>query len=122
MLTTEIHEAAVEFGRALRQAPAVAAYRAASEALDADPVSQAALENLRGHLAAVTRIQQAGQTPAPEELDLLRDRQAAVRASATIMAYLRTTNDMKAYLPGIAREVSETLGADYGNLIAPTSC
>jgi hypothetical protein len=30
MLSTELHEAAVEFGRALRQAPAVATYRSPS--------------------------------------------------------------------------------------------
>jgi hypothetical protein len=29
---------------------------------------------------------------------------------------------VKAYLPIVARTVSAALGADYANLIAPTSC
>ena len=38
------------------------------------------------------------------------------------MAHLRATNDVKAFLPDVAREVSAALGADYASLIAPTSC
>jgi hypothetical protein len=38
------------------------------------------------------------------------------------MAHLRATNDVKAYLPVVARTVSAALGADYASLIAPTSC
>ena len=122
MLSTELHDAAVAFGRSLAQAPAVAAYRAASAALDADPIAQTVLANLREQLAAVARIQQTGLTPSPGDLDRLRERQAAVRANDCVMASLRTTNDVKAYLPVVAREVSVALGTDYASLIAPTSC
>jgi len=38
------------------------------------------------------------------------------------MAHLRATNDVKVYLPSVAREVSAALGADYGSLVAPASC
>ena len=48
--------------------------------------------------------------------------QAAVRGNEAIMAHLRATNDVKVYLPAVAREVSAALGTDYGSLIAPTSC
>jgi hypothetical protein len=38
------------------------------------------------------------------------------------MAHLRATNDVKAYLPIVARTVSAALGADYASLIAPSGC
>ncbi len=38
------------------------------------------------------------------------------------MAHLRATNDVKAFLPTVATEVSRALGTDYARLIAPTSC
>ena len=52
MLSTELHEATVEFARALRQAPAVATYRVAVEALDADPAAQGLMADLRKHQGA----------------------------------------------------------------------
>jgi cell fate (sporulation/competence/biofilm development) regulator YlbF (YheA/YmcA/DUF963 family) len=122
MLSTDINEAAVEFSRALRQAPAVAIYRVAADALEADPVAQGLLADLREHQVSLARTQRAGLTPSREQIDRLRLCQAAVRANEAIMAHLRATNEVKAYLPAIAREVSAALGADYGSLVAPTSC
>lgn len=122
MLTTELNEAAIEFGRALRQAPAVAIFRVAADVLDADPVAQGLLADLREQQGNVVRMQQTGLTPSQEQVDRLRMCQAAVRANQAIMAHLRATNDVKAFLPEIAREVSSALGADYASLIAPTSC
>ena len=122
MLTTEIHEAAVEFGRALRQAPAVAAYRAAADALDADLAAQQLMADLREQQGSLTRMQRAGLTPSQEQIDQLRLCQAAVRANQAIMAHLRATNDVKAFLPTVALEVSAALGTDYANLVTPTSC
>lgn len=122
MLSTELHEAAVEFGRTLRQAPAVAAYRVAVDVLDGDPVAQGLLADLREQQGSLTRTQEAGLTPSREQIDRLRLCQAAARGNQMIMAHLRATNDVKAYLPDIAREVSAALGADYGSLVAPTSC
>jgi cell fate (sporulation/competence/biofilm development) regulator YlbF (YheA/YmcA/DUF963 family) len=122
MLTTEIHEAAVEFGRALRQAPAVSTYRAAEAALDADPDAQALMAELRHLQQAFIEAQQRGETPAPDAMDALRRCQADVRANEVIMAHLRATSDVKAFLPAVASEVSRALGADYARLIAPTSC
>ena len=122
MLTTEVHEAAVGFGRALRQAPAVAIYRAAVDALDADPAAQQVLADLREQQASFVRTQRAGLTPSQEQVDRLRLCQAAVRANQVIVAQLRATNDVKAFLPVAAREVSAALGADYASLVAPTSC
>jgi cell fate (sporulation/competence/biofilm development) regulator YlbF (YheA/YmcA/DUF963 family) len=122
MLSTAIHEAAVEFGRALRQAPAVAIYHVAADALDVDPVAQGLLADLREHQATLARTSRAGLTPSQEQIDRMRLCQAAVRGNEAIMAQLRATNDMKAYLPAVAREVSAVLGSDYGSLVAPSSC
>jgi cell fate (sporulation/competence/biofilm development) regulator YlbF (YheA/YmcA/DUF963 family) len=122
MLSTEINEAAVEFGRALRQAPAVAIYRIAADALEADPVAQGLLADLREHQGRLARTQRASLTPGREQIDRMRLCQAAVRGNEAIMAHLRATNDVKAYLPIVARTVSAALGADYASLIAPTSC
>jgi len=122
MLTTELNEAAIEFGRALRQAPAVATLRVAADVLDADPVAQGLLADLREQQGNVVRMQQSGLTPSQEQVDRLRMCQAAVRANQAIMAHLRATNDVKAFLPEVAREVSSALGADYASLIAPSSC
>jgi len=122
MLSTEMSEAAVEFGRALRGAPAVAIYRIAAEALDADPVAQGLLAELREQQGTLARTQRVGLTPSQEQVDRARLCQAAVRANEAIMAHLRATNEVKAYLPTVARTVSAALGADYASLIAPTSC
>jgi cell fate (sporulation/competence/biofilm development) regulator YlbF (YheA/YmcA/DUF963 family) len=122
MLSTDINEAAVEFGRALRQAPAVAIYRIAAETLEADPVAQGLLADLRDHQGSLARTQRAGLTPSQEQIDRMRLCQAAVRGNEAIMAHLRATNEVKTYLPLVAREVSAALGADYGSLVAPTSC
>ena len=122
MLTTDLREAAVEFGQALRQTPAVAIYRIAAEALAADPVAQRLLTDLREHQLSLARTQQAGLTPSRDQIDRLRLCQAAARENAMIMAHLRATNEVKAYLAIVAREISAALGADYGGIIAPTSC
>lgn len=122
MLSTDLHEATVEFARALRQAPAVAIHGIAVEALDADPVAQALLADLREHQEILARTQRSGLTPSREQIDQLRLCQAAARGNQMIMAHLRATNDVKAYLPTVALEVSAALGADYASIIAPTSC
>ena len=122
MLSTDLHEAAVEFGRVLRQAPVVAAHRTAAQALEADLVAQGLLSGIREQQASLARMQQAGLTPSQAQIDKLRLCQQAVRGNATIMAYLRTTNEVKAYLPTVAAEISATLGTDYGALAAPSSC
>ena len=122
MLSTELHEAALEFGRALCQAPAVAAYRVAAETLQADPVAQGLLADLREHQESLARTQRAGLTPSQEQIDRMRLCQAAVRGNEAIMAHLRATNDVKAFLPAAALEVSAALGTDYGQLVTPTGC
>ena len=122
MLSTEIHEAAVEFGRSLRGAPAVSAYRAAQASLDADPQAQALMDELRYLQQTFIAAQQRGETPVPEAMETLRMCQADVRASEVIMAHLRATNEVKAFLPLAAPEVSRALGTDYAKLIATTSC
>ena len=122
MLSTEIHEAAIEFGRSLRGAPALSAYRAAEAALDANPDAQALMADLRRFQQASIEAQQRGETPAPETTEALRRCQADVRANDVIMAHLRATSDVKAFLPLAATEVSQALGTDYAKLIAPTSC
>ena len=76
MLSTEINEAAVEFGRALRGAPAVAIYRIAAEALEANPVAQGLLADLREHQGNLARTQ-VGLTPGPEQM--LRFRRPILR-------------------------------------------
>jgi cell fate (sporulation/competence/biofilm development) regulator YlbF (YheA/YmcA/DUF963 family) len=122
MLSTTLHEAAVEFGLALRQAPAFAAHRAAAAALDADPVAQQLLADLRERQISLSRLQQSGLMPGQVQIDGLRLCQAAVRANETIMVHLGATNDAKALLPTVATQVSATLGTDYANLAAPAGC
>ena len=48
--------------------------------------------------------------------------QEAIRASETIMASLRTTNEVKTFLPVVTRYVTRSLGFDYAQLVAPQSC
>ena len=122
MLSTEINEAALEFGRALRAAPAVAIYRIAAEALEADPVAQGLLTELREQQGDLARVQRAGLTPSQEQIERMRQCQTAVRGNEAIMAHLRAANEVKTYLPIVGRSISAALGADYASLIAPTSC
>ena len=122
MLSATLHEAAIDFGLALRQAPVLATFRAAAEALDADPFAQGLMADLNDQQTALARLQQAGLTPSRGQIDALRLCQAAIRANDTIMAYLRAANEVKAYLPTVASEISQALGSDYASLIAPTSC
>jgi cell fate (sporulation/competence/biofilm development) regulator YlbF (YheA/YmcA/DUF963 family) len=116
MLSTELRDAALAFSHALREAPAVADYVAASTALAEDPSAQQVVVALQGPQASYLRTQQAGQ----EQVDQLRRSQAAVRANV-LMNHLRATNTVKKFLPVAAREVSAALGADYASLIAPPS-
>ncbi len=121
MLSTELRDAALAFSHALREAPAVAEYVAASTALAEDPSAQQVMVALQGPQASYLRTQQAGLTPSQEQVDQLRRSQAAVRANEVLMNHLRATNTAKKFLPVAAREVSAALGADYASLIAPPS-
>jgi cell fate (sporulation/competence/biofilm development) regulator YlbF (YheA/YmcA/DUF963 family) len=121
MLSTDLHDAAMAFSRALREAPAVAAYSAATDALAEDRGAQQAMIALQGAQASYLRTQQAGSPPSQEQMDQLRASQDAVRTSAVLMNHIRATNAVKAYLPITAGEVSTALGADYASLIAPAS-
>ena len=123
MLTTDINDAALAFGRALRQAPAVAAYRAAADAFEADRSAPQVMAALQAAQASYQRTEQAGLTLSHEQADQLRRSQAAVRSNEVIMNHLRATNTIKTYLPVAAAKVSAALGADYASLIAPpASC
>lgn len=122
MLTIEIHEATVAFANALRDAPAVSTYRSCKAALDANPNALELMAELQLHQQQFIKAQAFGQTPNPELVDHLRRCQALVRDNDTIMAYLRATNEVKAYLPTVASEITKALGTDYARLIAPTTC
>ena len=123
MLSTDLHDAALAFSRALREAPAVAAYSAATDALAEDRGAQQAMVALQGAQASYLRTQQAGETPSQEQMDQLRASQDAIRASEVLMNHIRATNTVKKFLPVAAGEVSTALGADYASLIAPpTGC
>lgn len=122
MLDNELHQAALEFAHTLRHAPAVAAYRAATEALGADPGAQALLADVRAQQSTLVRLQQSGLSPTQLQIDAFRRSQESVRASETIMASLRATNEVKAFLPVVARHLSKSLGFDYAQLVAPQSC
>jgi cell fate (sporulation/competence/biofilm development) regulator YlbF (YheA/YmcA/DUF963 family) len=122
MLDNELHQATLEFARTLRHAPAVAAYRAATEALDADLGAQALLTEVREQQSTLARMQQTGISPTQLQIDSLRRSQAALRGCETIMASLRATNEVKAFLPAVAQSLSRALGFDYAQLVAPRSC
>jgi cell fate (sporulation/competence/biofilm development) regulator YlbF (YheA/YmcA/DUF963 family) len=122
VLDNELHQATLEFARTLRHAPAVAAHRAATGALDADPGAQALLANAREQQSALARMQRTGLSPTQLQIDTFRRSQAAIRDSEAIMASLRTTKEVKAFLPVVARYLSRSLGFDYAQLVAPQSC
>jgi cell fate (sporulation/competence/biofilm development) regulator YlbF (YheA/YmcA/DUF963 family) len=123
MVTTDINDAALAFGLALRQAPAVAAYLAAVEAFEADPSAPQVMAALQTAQASYLRTEQAGLTPSQEQVDQLRSSQATLRSNEVVMNHLRATNTVKKYLPMAASAVSAALGADYASLIAPaTGC
>ena len=121
MLTTEINDAALAFGRALRVTPAVAAYRVAVDAFEADPTAQQAMAALQAAQASYVHTEQSGLAPSEQQVDQLRRSQAAVRASEVLMSQLRATNTVKKYLPVVAGEVSAALGADYASVSAPST-
>ena len=122
MLDTQLQQATLEFARTLRHAPAVAAYRIASAALDADPGAQSLVADVREQQLTLARMQQSGLSPTQLQIDAFRRSQDSVRSSQTIMASLRTTNEVKAFLPVVAQYLSRSLGFDYAQLVAPTSC
>jgi cell fate (sporulation/competence/biofilm development) regulator YlbF (YheA/YmcA/DUF963 family) len=122
MLDNELHQATLEFARTLRHAPAVAAYRTATEALDADLAAQALLTELREQQSTLARMQQTGISPTQLQIDALRRSQAGLRNCETIMTSLRATNEVKAFLPAVAQSLSQSLGFDYAQLVAPRSC
>lgn len=121
MLSPELRNAAESFGQALRQAPAVATYMAATAALADDLKAQQTILALQGPQESVLNAQRSGTEPTQEQLDQLRAAQAAVRSNETIMNHLRATSAVKTYLPTAANEVSAALGADYANMIAPSA-
>ena len=121
MLDNELHQATLEFARTLRHAPAVAAYCAATEALDGDPGAQALVADVRGQQSTLARMQQSRLSPTQLQIDAFWRSQELIRASESIMASLRTTNEVKAFLPVVAQYLSRSLGFDYAQLVA-TSC
>ena len=122
MLDNELREATLEFAQALRHAPAVAAYRAATGALDADAAAQALLSDMREQQSTLMRLQESGQSSTLAHIEAFRRTQDAIRANETIMASLRTTNEVKAFLPVVTRYVTKSLGFDYAQLVATQSC
>jgi cell fate (sporulation/competence/biofilm development) regulator YlbF (YheA/YmcA/DUF963 family) len=122
MLDNELREATLEFARALRHAPAVVAFRAATDALEADLTAQAILATMQEQQSNLVRLQEVGLSPTQAQIDVFRESQAAIRASETIMASLRTTNEVKTFLPVAARSITRSLGFDYAQLVAPQSC
>lgn len=122
MVNPKLHAATLAFAHTLAQAPAVAAYRAATAALEADAAAQALLADLRTQQTSLARLQQSGRTPTPLQIEAFRRCQAAVRTNETIMAQLRATSDVKAFLPIVARHLSSAVGIDYSALVAPLSC
>lgn len=122
MLSTTLREAADQFGQVLSRAPILATLRAATDALEGDPVARDLLANLNERRGELVRLQQAGLTPSQLQINSFRVCQAAISSSETIMAHLRAANAAKAYLPTIAAEVSAALGADFGRLAAPETC
>ena len=120
MLDQELHQATLEFARALRYSPAVAVYRATKEALDADKGAQALLADMGEQQATLKRMQVSGLSPTQLQIDALRHSQAAIRANEIVMAHLRATTEVKAFLPIVGRYISASLGFDFAQLVAPS--
>ena len=122
MLDATIQEAALDLGRALRQMPAVSAFRRATEALDADRGAQELLADLREQQGTLARLQRSGLAVSQQQIDSFRLCQQAVQANPTIMAHLRASNEVRPFLPAVGAQISATLGLDYGRLVANSSC
>jgi len=122
MLDQALHQATLDFAGTLQHAPAVAAYRGATEALEADPGAQSLLADMREQQSTLVRLQQSGESPTQAQIDAFRRSQEAIRANETIMAHLRATSEVKAFLPVAARRVTASLGFDYAQIVAPKSC
>ena len=122
MLDQVLHQATLGFARTLRHAPAVAACQSATETLEADHGAQAILADMREHESTFVRLQQSGQSPTQAQIDAFRRSQEAIRGCEMIMAHLRATNDVKAFLPVVARRITASLGFDYAQIVAPKGC
>ena len=122
MLDTALHAAATEFALALRQAPALVAYRAADAALAADTDAQAILSAVREQQHSIGQLQAAGLAPTQAQVDALRGHQAALRDCATLMAYLRATNEARAFLPKVAARVTAESGIEFARFAAGSTC
>ena len=122
MLDQALHQATLDFARALRHAPSVAAYRAATQAPEADPSAQAILADMREQQSTIVQLQQNGKSPTQAQVDAFRRSQEAIRTCETIMAHLRATNEVKAFLPVVARRITASLGFDYAQTVAPKGC
>lgn len=122
MLSTLVQEAALEFGRTLRAAPVLAAYRGAAEALEADAVAQELLADLGEQQAKLAQLQRAALAASEQQLFALRRCQELVRGNATVIAYLRASNAARSFLPVVSREVTDVLGLDFPSLVTSGTC
>ncbi len=122
MLDATLYAAASEFAVALRRAPALVAFRAAEAALAADTAAQAILSRVREQQLAIGQLQAAGLTPTQAQVEELRGHQAALRECATLMTYLRATNEARAFLPKVAARVTAELGVDFAKMAASGTC
>ena len=122
MLDPTLQEAAAELALALRQAPAIVAYRAADDALAADATAQEILAAVREQQQALGRLQAAGLSPTQAQLDVLRGHQQALRECATLLAYLRATNKARRFLPQVAARITAELGVDFAKMAASGTC
>jgi cell fate (sporulation/competence/biofilm development) regulator YlbF (YheA/YmcA/DUF963 family) len=122
MLDQALHQAALDFARALQHAQSVAAYRAATQVLEADPGAQAILADMREQQPTIMQLQQNGQSPTQAQVDAFRRSQEAIRTCETIMAHLGATSEVKAFLPVVARRITTSLGFDYAQIVAPKGC
>ncbi|MBE2197462.1 MAG: YlbF family regulator [Anaerolinea sp.] len=113
----ELETATEALAAALAAAPPLTAYQQAKARLEAEPASQALLQDLLTSQGQLRQKQMNGRIT-QADIDALRALQTAVQADSTIMDYVMAQQDALAYLPEVNQSISQWLGIDFAALAA----
>lgn len=117
-LSPELREAIAALGAAVRDLPALRAYKEATARMRADRDVVNLLDQLQG-LQAELRVKQASGLVTREDIARLRHLQQAVQMEPAFTALMAAQTAAQACLPPINQEISRMLGIDFVALAAP---
>jgi cell fate (sporulation/competence/biofilm development) regulator YlbF (YheA/YmcA/DUF963 family) len=117
LFSPELEAATEALAAALAAAPPLTAYQQAEARLEAEPASQALLQDLLTRQGQLRQKQASGRITRAD-IDALRSLQNAVQANTTIMDYVTAQQDALAYLPEVNQSISQWLGIDFAALSA----